>query len=113
MFTYNMRIAPVVLIIVCVNVVFPARTSLLYDLLVQDGRFNCLLCSARYGRNELFHHLVQKYGCDPKEADKNTTVSLSYTHVHATSRFSCVTLPHQYWCSEMIDIIPTVSLSIT
>ena len=41
----------------------------------QDGRFNCLQCAARYGRTELFHHLVQRYGCDPKEKDCYNGVS--------------------------------------
>ena len=36
---------------------------------MQGGRLNCLQCAARYGRTELFHHLVQKYGFDPKEKD--------------------------------------------
>ena len=41
----------------------------------QDGRFNCLQCAARYGRTELFHHMVQRYGCDPKEKDCYNGVS--------------------------------------
>ena len=52
------------------------------SLCMQGGRFNCLRCAARYGRTELFHHLVQKYGCDPKETDRNTTVSHLCTRLH-------------------------------
>ena len=43
---------------------------------MQDGRLNCLQCAARYGRTELFHHLVQKYGCDPKEKDNYNGVRI-------------------------------------
>ena len=39
------------------------------SLCTQGGRFNCLRCAARYGRTELFHHLVQRYDCNPKEKD--------------------------------------------
>ena len=66
----------------------------LYDLLVQDGRLNCLLCAARYGRTELFHHLVQKYGCDPKETDQNTTVSLLAQPVHTSLCLTHVVMCH-------------------
>ena len=58
---------------------FLVRVASLYT---QGGRFNCLRCAARYGRTELFHHLVQRYGCEPKEKDRNTTVSHSCTRLH-------------------------------
>ena len=80
------HVVPIVVWYVCVDVdvscTVTGSGASSYGLLVQDGRLNCLLCAARYGRAELFHHLVEKYGCDPKEKDKIATVNLSYTYIH-------------------------------
>ena len=51
---------------------------------MQDGRLNCLQCAARYRRTELFHHLVQKYGWDPKEKDNHNGVrNCACMHVYS------------------------------
>ena len=65
-----------------VHVVLVSGSSAVASLCTQGGRFNCLQCAARYGRTELFHHLVQRYDCDPKAKDRNTTVSHSSTRLH-------------------------------
>ena len=83
-----------------VHVVLVSGSSAVASLCTQGGRFNCLQCAARYGRTELFHHLVQRYDCDPKAKDRNTTVSHSSTRLH---RQRC---DMTCWCPQV-----TVTLS--
>ena len=41
---------------------------------LQSGAFNCILLAARNGHRQLFHHLVEKHGANPRQKDKRVTV---------------------------------------